>query len=594
MSNVVLKKADGTSETFEGVSTICAKDTSGEFANKFVSLADVKGTVVSNDIAWSNIYFNVWADSESVITVLSSLPTTTIYGTTTGYLLSAYKNTLGDYYVLFLNGTSNTTLNLIYSDSSLSTIQTLFEVEIPSGEFSHSCDSMSVKGLSHSLAILQSFYTPLETFNGNSVGMENDSIKDIISATPFVYDSKCELEAVHPYIDGDILTVSVGQNVSSYLVRIDDDTQVSVPYSDMLNGYDLKSTGISGIGNHVVSVVAVSDRDYFVANETIYSDTWTISTVRRIIYHLEHCTSDASNPTEITTSYFELKFIADEGFSFGDGEALGDFQLTCIGGSPGYLVYTHDSFPSEPSNSIRVTAYNMENVEELHIMVAAKLEYRDCIAFLGDDGDFTLTARKQWDGMVEYSTDHSSWQTWDGTEISSANQKLYLRGNGNTTFFSTTTARYCIVPSAKAGCYGNIMTLLNYENPTLIIPSENCFERLFASAAYLTAAPELPATTLSARCYTQMFAGSGIKKPPELPSIEALPDYCYLAMFQQCQNIKLSETQTGNYLWRYKVPSEYVSSPTSGTDSVTRMFLDTGGTFTDDPTLGKSYYMDIG
>ena len=56
------------------------------------------------------------------------------------------------------------------------------------------------------------------------------------------------------------------------------------------------------------------------------------------------------------------------------------------------------------------------------------------LSFIGNE-DFTLktgNTTKNWDGTLEYSTDKSTWNTWDSTEISSAGSKLYLRGTGNT------------------------------------------------------------------------------------------------------------------------------------------------------------------
>ena len=53
---------------------------------------------------------------------------------------------------------------------------------------------------------------------------------------------------------------------------------------------------------------------------------------------------------------------------------------------------------------------------------------------------FTLAVKdttKHWDGTLEYSTDASTWSTWDGTTIlssatSGSKDVLYLRGTGNT------------------------------------------------------------------------------------------------------------------------------------------------------------------
>ena len=62
--------------------------------------------------------------------------------------------------------------------------------------------------------------------------------------------------------------------------------------------------------------------------------------------------------------------------------------------------------------------------------------YNDCITFTGESSDFNLSVgkrgAKQWNGTVEYSTDHTTWTTWDGTAISSVDKKLYLRGKNNT------------------------------------------------------------------------------------------------------------------------------------------------------------------
>ena len=56
------------------------------------------------------------------------------------------------------------------------------------------------------------------------------------------------------------------------------------------------------------------------------------------------------------------------------------------------------------------------------------------LSFIGNE-DFTLKTNnttKNWDGTLEYSTDKSTWNTWNGTEIFSSGNALYLRGTGNT------------------------------------------------------------------------------------------------------------------------------------------------------------------
>ena len=159
----------------------------------------------------------------------------------------------------------------------------------------------------------------------------------------------------------------------------------------------------------------------------------------------------------------------------------------------------------------------------------------DCITFTGETSDFTLKAKnKEWDGTVEYSTDHNTWTEWDGSEISSNGQKLYLRGSGNTKFYTSKGARFVL--SARAACSGNIQTLLEYSNPPAAVAS-NCYRYMFYGCTSLTAAPELPATTLASYCYSYMFGGcTSLTAAPELPAT-TLASYCYRSMFSGCTNL---------------------------------------------------------
>ena len=160
----------------------------------------------------------------------------------------------------------------------------------------------------------------------------------------------------------------------------------------------------------------------------------------------------------------------------------------------------------------------------------------DSILFAGDTSDFTLKAtNKSWDGTVEYSTDKNTWSTWDGSEISSANQKLYLRGKNNTTFYTSSGAKFVL--SEKAGCYGNINTLLDYENPPTAVAGSYCYQSMFQGCTSLTTAPALPATTLASGCYGEMFLGcTSLTTAPALPAT-TLANYCYQSMFQGCTSL---------------------------------------------------------
>lgn len=159
--------------------------------------------------------------------------------------------------------------------------------------------------------------------------------------------------------------------------------------------------------------------------------------------------------------------------------------------------------------------------------------YDDCLTFTGETSDFTLKATfKEWDGILQWSTDHNTWTTLTGTEkMQSANRKLYLRGSGNTKFYTSLGVRWVL--SAEARCSGNINTLLQYDNPPTTLVS-NCYNSMFRSCTRLTTAPELPATTLASNCYASMFDNCGnLATAPELPAT-TLASGCYHSMFYDC------------------------------------------------------------
>ena len=211
----------------------------------------------------------------------------------------------------------------------------------------------------------------------------------------------------------------------------------------------------------------------------------------------------------------------------------------------------------------------------------------DCILFEGETSDFTLKATyKEWDGTVEYSTDKNTWSTWNGSEITSANKKLYLRGKGNTKFYTDNGVK--LVLSKKAGCYGNINTLLDYENPPTTLGSI-CYTSMFQGCTLLTTAPELPATTLGTSCYMNMFRGcTSLTTAPALPAT-MLANNCYAYMFSGCTSLKVSETQTGEYATVWRIPSAgEIAAEAANWNGY--MLENTGGTFTGEPSRNTTYY----
>lgn len=241
--------------------------------------------------------------------------------------------------------------------------------------------------------------------------------------------------------------------------------------------------------------------------------------------------------------------------------------------------------------------------------------YTDCLTFTGETSEFTLKAtNKDWDGTLQWSTDHNTWTTLVGKEaMQSVGKKLYLRGKGNTTLRSGDGIQFSL--SARAACSGNIQTLLDYENPPTNVTTSYCFSRLFYNCKLLTTPPTLPATTLSELCYATMFSGcTSLTTVPDLPATTlayhcyssmfygctsittapllpatTLPIQCYANMFNGCTKLKLSTTQTAEYKTPWRIPSSGTISTTEPSWNVD-MFTNTGGTFTGNPSINTTYY----
>ena len=265
---------------------------------------------------------------------------------------------------------------------------------------------------------------------------------------------------------------------------------------------------------------------------------------------------------------------------------------------------------------------------------------------------FTLAvkdATKHWDGTLEYSTDTSTWSTWDGTTtlssaVSGNDNVLYLRGTGNTVITGNNSNYKWVLTGSDIKCIGNIENLLDYAtvesgaHPTMasycysnmfrdcasltkapVLPAttlasncyrsifnrctnltqapalpattlaNNCYYYMFYGCTSLTQAPALPATTLASNCYDNMFSGcTGLTQAPDLPAT-TLANNCYYNMFQGCTALKLSATQTGEYTVAYRIPSS--GTGTTATSALSNMFASTGGTFTGTPSINTTYYL---
>ncbi len=167
---------------------------------------------------------------------------------------------------------------------------------------------------------------------------------------------------------------------------------------------------------------------------------------------------------------------------------------------------------------------------------------------------------KMWDGTLEYSTDTTTWSTWDGSTInSSAEGKLYLRGTGNTIITGNNTVASFVLEGSKISCSGNIETLLDYatvEQGNHPAMADYAFYYLFDESYALISAPELPATTLAEGCYYAMFKKCiNLKTAPEILPATTLTEHCYDSMFWECTSLKtapeLPATTLESYCYNY-------------------------------------------
>ena len=124
--------------------------------------------------------------------------------------------------------------------------------------------------------------------------------------------------------------------------------------------------------------------------------------------------------------------------------------------------------------------------------------------------------------------------------------------------------------------------------------AEGCYSNMFSGCTSLTKAPELPATTLMNSCYFSMFENcTSLAKLPALPAT-TLNNACYLQMFYGCTSLKLSSTQTGEYIQEYRIPTTGTGTAgagTTATGALDNMFTNTGGTFTGTPAINTTYYL---
>ena len=143
---------------------------------------------------------------------------------------------------------------------------------------------------------------------------------------------------------------------------------------------------------------------------------------------------------------------------------------------------------------------------------------------------------------MQYSIDGG--KTWtpldEGVKVTLGNvgDKVYLKGDNPQGFSHSDLEEYThFEMTGKIAGSGSVMSLVDGEGKSTVIPCDNCFSRLFMDCESLTKAPELPATKLTDGCYQNMFDHcTGLTEAPALPATE-MAQGCYLGMFSSCTNL---------------------------------------------------------
>ena len=164
---------------------------------------------------------------------------------------------------------------------------------------------------------------------------------------------------------------------------------------------------------------------------------------------------------------------------------------------------------------------------------------------------------------LEYSTDGETWQEWqhstnvtpgeeegdpdtyihtfDTLTLTAIGDRVYLRGNNPNGFTDVENNAFSLFSlTGKIAAHGNAQSLVDGDTPTLVAKAMPFFSDSVMTeeqSDVLVSAPSLPATTLAAYCYAEMFSGcTGLTQAPSLPAT-TLADYCYGGMFSGCTGL---------------------------------------------------------
>lgn len=142
------------------------------------------------------------------------------------------------------------------------------------------------------------------------------------------------------------------------------------------------------------------------------------------------------------------------------------------------------------------------------------------------------------------SPDGKTWTPFivGETTITLANvgNKVYFAAGagGNTAFASSNSVYNSFVMTGSVAASGDATSLLDGQSPVSSLSARFTFLRLFLNCTSLTAAPDLPSTTLVNNCYQAMFNGCSALRTAQkcLPAVNGMTN-CYSNMFNGCRSL---------------------------------------------------------
>lgn len=238
-------------------------------------------------------------------------------------------------------------------------------------------------------------------------------------------------------------------------------------------------------------------------------------------------------------------------------------------GTIGYIGHGHSGLTYEPAQGTATTAG----------MTTVTIHYGECtctqaievitagfngLCLTANEANSTVTLGREGEATLpwtgSYSTNGTAWNdyipgTTGAITLTNIGDKVYFKGTQTGAFSTDACLHFAMTGSIAAS--GNCMSLWcgdSYET-VMTIPYDNTGLSLFSQCDVLTSAPTLPATTLTANCYSGMFGQcTALTTPPALPAT-ALAENCYLGMFLGCTALIVVDASGTGYDKAWRIPT---------------------------------------